>query len=72
VKRTQLARHAAREIEAAELPLLTSTLSDLVAYGEMTFSCRVPDQGSAAEEASRLIDELRYLAGCLARQDALT
>src|SRR3954451_3991764 len=49
VKRTQLARHAAREIEKAELPMLTATLSDLVAYGEMTFSGRIPDQGLAAE-----------------------
>jgi chromosome partitioning protein len=72
VKRTQLARHAAREIEAAELPPLTSTLGDLVAYGEMTFSGRVSDQGSAAEEVSRLIGELRSLGWISARQDALT
>lgn len=44
VKRTQLARHAAREVEKAALPALTATLGDLVAYGEMTFSGRVPDQ----------------------------
>ena len=45
VKRTQRARRALREIEAALLPLLTCTLSDLVAYGEMTFSGRVLEQG---------------------------
>jgi chromosome partitioning protein len=72
VKRTQLARHAAREIEAANLPLLTSTLSDLVAYGEMTFSGRVPEQGSAAEEVGRLVAELRTLGWVSRRQDALT
>jgi chromosome partitioning protein len=72
VKRTQLARHATREIEAAGLPLFTTALSDLVAYGEMTFSGRVPDQGSAAEEVARLTGELRSLGWIPARQDALT
>jgi chromosome partitioning protein len=43
VKRTQLARHAAREIERAILPLLTASLGDLMAYGEMTSSGRVPE-----------------------------
>ena len=61
MKRTQLARHALKEIEAAGLPMLTSTLSDLVAYGEMTFSGRVPDQGVAGEEVTRLLAELRAL-----------
>jgi chromosome partitioning protein len=72
VKRTQLARHAAREIESAELPLFAASLSDLVAYGEMTFSGRVPDQGSAAEEVTRLIAELRSLGWIPALQDVLT
>jgi chromosome partitioning protein len=36
VKRTQLARHTAGE--AAGLPLLAVTLSDLVAFGEVSFS----------------------------------
>jgi len=61
VKRTQLARHVLREIEAAGLPMLASTLNDLVAYGEMTFSGRVPDQGAAGEEVTRLLAELRGL-----------
>jgi chromosome partitioning protein len=60
MKRTQLARHAMRELAA--LPLLTSTLGDLVAYGEMTFSGRVPEQGTAAgDEITRLVAELRSL-----------
>jgi chromosome partitioning protein len=72
IKRTQLARHALREIEAANLPLLTATLGDLVAYGEMTFSGRVPDQGAAGEEIARLVAELRVLGWIPALQDALT
>lgn len=69
VKRTQLARHALREITAAALPILASTLSDLVAYGEMTYSGRVPDQGAAAEEIDRLLAELHAL-GWIARSNA--
>jgi len=61
VKRTQLARHAQREIASAGLPLLTSTLSDLVAYGEMTFSGRVPEQGAACDEVTRVLAELRAI-----------
>jgi chromosome partitioning protein len=72
VKRTQLARHAAREIEKAELPMLTATLSDLVAYGEMTFSGRIPDQGLAAQELARLVAELCALSWVPQRQDVLT
>lgn len=71
VKRTQLARHAAREIEAAGLPLFSAVLSDLVAYGEMTFSGRVPDQGTAGEEIGRLVAELRSLGWLPAGQDAM-
>jgi chromosome partitioning protein len=60
MRRTQLARHAKRELAA--LPLLTSTLGDLVAYGEMTFSGRVPEEGTAAgDEVVRLMAELRGL-----------
>jgi chromosome partitioning protein len=72
VKRTQLARHAAREIERATLPLVVATLSDLVAYGEMTFSGRVPDQGVAGEELTRLVAELRAIGWIPERQDVLT
>jgi chromosome partitioning protein len=72
VKRTQLARHAAREAEAARLPILATTLGDLVAYGEMTFSGRVPDQGTAADELNRLVAELGALGWTPSRQDALT
>jgi chromosome partitioning protein len=61
VKRTRLARHAFGEIETAGLPVLSATLSDLIAYGEMTFSGRVPDDGVAGEEITRLIAELRVL-----------
>jgi chromosome partitioning protein len=59
VRKTQLSRHAAREIDAAGLPKLNTSLSDLVAYGEMSYSGRVPAVGPAATEIAALIRELR-------------
>ena len=59
VRRTQLSRHAAKEIEAAGLPTLSASLSDLVAYGEMSYSGRIPAVGPAATEIAALIRELR-------------
>lgn len=53
---TALSRHALSE--AASLPKLTSTLSDLVAYGEMGFSGRMPT-GKAAVEVTALVVELQ-------------
>lgn len=61
LKRTQVARHVMREIESADLPMLTSALGDLVAYAEMSFSGRVPDQGVAGAEVARLVAELQEL-----------
>jgi chromosome partitioning protein len=61
VRRTTLARHAAAEIEAAGLHRLTATLSDLVAYGEMTYSGKLPLVGQCAVEITALIAELRKL-----------
>jgi chromosome partitioning protein len=59
VRRTQLARHAAQEIETARLPRLETSLSDLVAYGELSYSGRIPTTGIAAAEITALLAELR-------------
>lgn len=59
VRRTQLTRHASQEIAAAGLPRLESTLSDLVAYGELSYSGRIPQAGPAAVELAGLLAELR-------------
>jgi chromosome partitioning protein len=56
---TQLARHAAQEIETARLPRLETSLSDLVAYGELSYSGRIPTTGIAATEITALLAELR-------------
>ena len=55
---TTLSKHAATE--AASLPKLKASLSDLVAYGEMGFSGKMPT-GKAATEVAALITELRSL-----------
>jgi chromosome partitioning protein len=59
VRRTQLARHAAAEIATAGLPRLDATLSDLVAYGELSYSGRMPSAGPAVAEIAGLLAELR-------------
>jgi chromosome partitioning protein len=56
---TALSRHAAAE--AATLPRLKTTISDLVAFGEMTFTGRVPAGGKAGAETGALLRELRGL-----------
>lgn len=61
VKRTQLARHAAQELASAGLPRLKASLSDLVIYGELSYSGRIPAGGAAAAELAALVAELRGL-----------
>ncbi len=63
VRRTQLTRHATQEIEAAGLPRLQATLSDLVAYGEMSYSGRIPQTGPAVAEIAAVLAELRARFG---------
>lgn len=59
VRRTQLSRHAAQEILTAKVPRLETSLSDLVAYGELSYSGRIPTAGTAAAEITALLAELR-------------
>lgn len=56
---TALSRHAVTE--AATLPRMRTSLSDLVAFGEMTFTGRVPSGGKAGAETGALLRELREL-----------
>ena len=46
-------------IETARLPRLETSLSDLVAYGELSYSGRIPATGIAAAELAALLAELR-------------
>jgi chromosome partitioning protein len=56
---TALSRHAASE--AGSLPRLKTTISDLVAFGEISFTGRIPSGGKAGAEAAALLRELRGL-----------
>lgn len=59
VRRTSLARHADAELKAAQLPRLQASLSDLVAYGDLSYSGRVPSTGTAGTEIAAMLAELR-------------
>lgn len=59
--RTAVAQHARGEVESAGLPLLSTTLSQVVAYTELTHNGRLPRQPPASLEIERLVDELREL-----------
>ena len=72
VKRTQLSRHAAQELASAGLPRIETTLSDLVVYGELSYSGRIPTSGMAAVELAALVAELRSLGWLPARQAGAT
>jgi chromosome partitioning protein len=61
VRKTTLGRHAVAELAAAGVSRLNTSLSDLVAYGEMTYSGRVPMTGLAGAEVTALLTELREL-----------
>lgn len=58
-RNTTLARHIATEIDRLQLPRLVTTLSEAVAYGEMSFSGVLPAGGTPAEEVAALVSELR-------------
>jgi chromosome partitioning protein len=58
-RNTTLARHVAAEIERLELSRLNTTMSEAVAYGEMSSSGALPAAGAAAEEVAALMAELR-------------
>jgi chromosome partitioning protein len=64
-RQTTLSRHVLAEIEAAGLPRLQSSLGEAVAYGEMSFSGRLPSEGVPADEIAALLDEVAGVASLL-------
>jgi chromosome partitioning protein len=58
---TTLSRHLLTQIDALGLPRLETTLSEAVAYGELSFSPTLPTTGPAAQEIAALLTELRAL-----------
>ena len=61
IKRALVSRHALSELDEANLPRLSTTLSDVVAYVELTHTGRLPAAPPAALEIASLVDELREL-----------
>jgi chromosome partitioning protein len=58
---TTLSRHTLSEIDSLSLPRLQTTLSEAVAYGELSFSGALPVVGTAALEIAALVAEMRSL-----------
>jgi chromosome partitioning protein len=58
---TNLAEHIETEIGKAELPLMTTRISRLVAFQEMSFNGIAPVTGTAGAQATALLDELTAL-----------
>ena len=61
IKRALVARHALSELADAGLPRLSTTLSDVVAYVELTHTGKLPTINPAAAEIAALVGELREL-----------
>jgi chromosome partitioning protein len=58
-RQTTLSRHVLAELDRLSLPRLQTLVSEVVAYGELTFSGALPDAGPAMDETAALIAELR-------------
>ena len=61
VRRTTLSKHADTELTRAKLKRLDASLSDLVAFGELSYSGRIPTGGPAGSELGALVSELQSL-----------
>jgi hypothetical protein len=59
---TTLSRHLLAQIDALSLPRLEATLSEAVAYGELSFAPALPNVGVAAHEIAALLGELRTIS----------
>ena len=62
IKRALVAKHALSELDDAGVPRLTSTLSDVVGYVELTHTGRLPASNPAATEIAAFIGELQGLS----------
>jgi chromosome partitioning protein len=61
IKRALVARHALAEIDNVGMPRLSTALSDVVGYVELTHTGRLPATAPAAGEIAALLQELREL-----------
>jgi chromosome partitioning protein len=61
IKRALVARHALAEIDNVGMPRLSTALSDVVGYVELTHTGKLPIAAPAAGEIAALLQELREL-----------
>ena len=61
IKRALVARHALSELDEAGLPRLSTTLSDVVGYVELTHTGKLPTASPATAEIKALLAELREM-----------
>ncbi|AOX21600.1 ParA family protein [Kozakia baliensis] len=60
--KTNLTKHAERELLEAGIPTLKSTISHRTSYGEISYSGTIPKKGAAEKEIAELIRELREIS----------
>jgi len=59
LSKTNLTKHAERELREAGIPTLNATISHRTAFGEISYTGAVPSKGPAATEVIALIEELK-------------
>ncbi|GBR41741.1 ParA family protein [Gluconobacter kondonii] len=69
LSKTNLTKHAERELREAGIPTLEATISHRTAFGEISYSGEIPSKGSAAAEVTMLINELKTI-GWIPRSSA--
>lgn len=58
-RQTTLTRHVLADLDRFGLPRLETPMSEAVAYGELSFSGRLPETGLAVDETAALAAELQ-------------
>ena len=61
LSRTNLTKHAEQELKEAGIPTLKASISHRTAFGEISYSGTIPSKGTAAEEVTALISELKSI-----------
>lgn len=61
LSRTNLTKHAEQELKEAGIPTLKASISHRTAFGEISYSGTIPSKGTAADEVTALIAELRSI-----------
>jgi chromosome partitioning protein len=60
---TSISRHVLAELDTLELPHLSTSMSESVAYAEVGFTGTIPAEGTPAKEIAALLTEVRAAGG---------